>query len=460
MAPFWIRAVVAASAAWLALAATAPAQDYPTRTIRVIIPLGPGGGGDVFTRALADELQKAWGQPVVVENRPGGALNIGARACAESPPDGYTICVLSSEPVIYNQFLFKSLPFDPEKDFEPISILFFNTLALVANSSLKVRTIPDLVALSKAKPGTLSYGTFAFPLAHFMEKLKKETGADIVRVPFRSGSELVNAVLAGSTPVAILALSNMVPQLQSGHITGLAVNSKSRSPLFPDIPTLAEVRAASTIPRPGSACSRRPAPRSRSSRSSRARSSASSRRATSGSACSSIARSSRRMRLDEFARFIRDERKVAERIVKELGLDILQRGDHSSGRPVIAASSRATRSEAWPVIGSLRSRSNFSIAAWVSASTMPGRLDLPVAVFGERPLQRDHPSRRRRPLGRDIVANRHRRTRRRRRRGVVPFAIFAGDRTIACSNASFGSVLGLRPAACSKSRIAPSVLGP
>jgi len=106
-----------AVAVWLALCATATAQVYPTRTVKVIIPLGPGGGGDVFTRAFADELQKAWGQPVVVENRPGGGLNIGARACAESPPDGYTICVLSSEPIIYNQFLFKSLPFDPDKDF-------------------------------------------------------------------------------------------------------------------------------------------------------------------------------------------------------------------------------------------------------------------------------------------------------------------------------------------------------
>jgi tripartite-type tricarboxylate transporter receptor subunit TctC len=95
----------------------------------LIIPLGAGGGGDIFTRALADELQKALGQSVVVENRTGGALNIGARACAEAAPDGYTICVLSSEPVIYNQFVFKSLPFDPEKNFEPISNLFFNTLA-------------------------------------------------------------------------------------------------------------------------------------------------------------------------------------------------------------------------------------------------------------------------------------------------------------------------------------------
>src|ERR1700687_1081406 len=244
----FIRPILAATAAWLALCAVAPAQDYPARTIRVIIPLGAAGGGDVFTRALADELQKAWGQPVVVENRTGGALNIGTRACAEAPPDGYTICVLSSEPVVYNQFLFKSLPFDPDKDLQPIANLFFNTLAFVTNSSLKVRTISDLIALSKAKPGTLSYGTFSFPLAHFMEKLKKETGADIVRVPFRSGSEVVNAVISGSTPVAILALSNMVPQLQSGHITGLVVSSKMRSPLFPDIPTLAEARNGEEYP--------------------------------------------------------------------------------------------------------------------------------------------------------------------------------------------------------------------
>ncbi len=321
MAPFWIRAIVATSAAWLALGATAPAQDYPARTIRVIIPLGPGGGGDVFTRALADELQKAWGQPVVVENRAGGGLNIGARACAESAPDGYTICVLSSEPVIYNQFVFKSLPFDPEKDFEPITNLFVNTLALVVNNSLKVKTIPELVALSKVKPGTLSYGTFAFPLAHFMEKLKKETGADIVRVPFRSGNEVVTAVLSGSTPVAILALSNMVPQIQSGHITALAVNSKTRSPLFPDIPTLVEAYRGAEYPSTWFglfAPAGTPKPivtklagevgHILDDRDFRRRMFIERAVEPSG------------LRLEEFARFIREERKVAERIVKESGL--------------------------------------------------------------------------------------------------------------------------------------------
>ena len=314
------RSVLVIAAAWLACCGTAPAQDYPARTIRVIIPLAAGGGGDVFTRVIADELSKAWGQPVVVENRPGGALNIGARACAEATPDGHTICVLSSEPVVYNQFLFKSLTFDPEKDFEPITHLFSNTLALVANKSLEVRTIADLVALSKAKPGTLSYGTFAFPAAQFMEKLKQETGADIVRVPFRGGGELVSAVLAGSTPVAILALSNMIAQLRSGHIMGLAVNSTARSPLFPDIPTLAEARngerfpvtwfglfAPAGTPKPIIAKLAAEVARIIDERGFRQRMFID-RGVEPGGA-----------KLDDFARFIREDRKVAERTVRESG---------------------------------------------------------------------------------------------------------------------------------------------
>src|SRR5947209_19954342 len=234
------RAILVVAAALLAVCAPASAQEFPTRMVRIIIPLGAGGGGDVFTRALANELQKAWGQPVVVENRPGGSLLIGTRACAEAVPDGHTICVLSSDPIVYSQFLFKKLPFDPEKDFEPIANLFFNTLALVANESLHVQTMPELIALAKARPGTLSYATFSFPLVHFMEKLKKQTGADLVRVPFRGGNEVVTALLSRSAPVALLALSNMVPHLQSGRIVAPAVNSTTRSPLVPDVPTFVD----------------------------------------------------------------------------------------------------------------------------------------------------------------------------------------------------------------------------
>jgi tripartite-type tricarboxylate transporter receptor subunit TctC len=231
---------IAAAAVTVTARAPAVAEDYPTRTVRIIIPLGAGGGGDIFARLMGEQLQKRLGQPFVVENRPGGGLNIGTRACAEAPPDGYTICVLSSEPVVYNEFAFKSLPFNPEKDLEPIANLFINSNALVINSSLNVKTVPQMIALAKAKPKTLSYGTFSFVLQYFMEKLNKQHGIDIVRVPFRSGNEMMNAVVAGTTQIAFLGLSNMLGQIKAGQITGLALNSNARSPLFPDIPTLKE----------------------------------------------------------------------------------------------------------------------------------------------------------------------------------------------------------------------------
>jgi tripartite-type tricarboxylate transporter receptor subunit TctC len=236
---------VLAIVSWLTFGSTAAAQtsapqDWPARTVRMLIPLAAGGGGDVFARLLANELQTKYGRPFVVENRPGGGFNIGARACAEAPPDGYTLCVMPSEPILYNQFLFRSIPFNPEKDFEPITNLFFNLEALAVNAQLDVKTVPDMVALAKAKPGTLSYGTFSFVLAQFMEKLKKRQGIDIVRVPFRSGNEVVNAILGGTTPIALLGLSNMVSHIRGGRINGLAISANARSPLFPDMPTLLE----------------------------------------------------------------------------------------------------------------------------------------------------------------------------------------------------------------------------
>ena len=226
--------------AWLAVCAGASAQDYPSRPIKLIIGLGAGGGGDVFTRTLADEMRKSLGVPVVVENRPGGNEGIGARGCADAAPDGYTLCVLSNEVMAYNQFLFRSMPLDPAKDLQPIVGLFLNTFVLAVNPTLQVGTVAELVALSKAKPGTLSYGTFSFALVRFMNTLAKETGADIVRVPFRGGGDLVNAMLAGSTPVGLMALSNITAQVEGRRIALIAVNRKDRLPLYPNVPTFAE----------------------------------------------------------------------------------------------------------------------------------------------------------------------------------------------------------------------------
>jgi tripartite-type tricarboxylate transporter receptor subunit TctC len=223
-----------------ALASAAPAQEYPARPIRALTTTSAGGISDIFMRALGDELLKRWGQPIVVENRPGGMQNVGARACTEAAPDGYTICILNSEPVAYNQFLLKSMPFDPEKGLQPVTNLYHLIQTLVVNSRLEVKTIDELIALSKAKAGTLSYVTAAVPLALYMETLKKEKGADWVRVPFKGGGEAVNAVLSGSTPIALIGEGNVIGQIRAGTMTPLVMVNNIKSPNFPNVPTLTE----------------------------------------------------------------------------------------------------------------------------------------------------------------------------------------------------------------------------
>jgi tripartite-type tricarboxylate transporter receptor subunit TctC len=224
----------------MAVAGPALAQDYPTRSIRALTTTSAGGISDIFMRALGDELLKRWGQPIVVENRPGGMQNLGARACSEAPPDGYTICILNAEPIAYNQFLLKNMPFDPEKGVQPVTNLYHLIQTLVVNAQLNVKTIDELIALSKAKPGTLNYVTAAVPLALYMETLKKEKGADWVRVPFKGGGEAVNAVLSGSTPIALIGEGNVIGQIRAGTMTPLVMLNNIRSPNFPDVPTLAE----------------------------------------------------------------------------------------------------------------------------------------------------------------------------------------------------------------------------
>lgn len=217
------------------------AQEYPTRPIRVIVATSPGGVSDIFIRALGEELHRSLGQPLVIENKPGGSFNIAAKVCAESAPDGYTLCVLSGEPLTYNQFLFKKIGFDPDKGFAPITNLFFITQVLAVNSSLNVKSLPELAALSKAKPGTLSYSAPAVAQALFVENFKKETGADIVHVPFRGGGEAIIGLLNGSTPVVFLGLGNLIAQIRGGKAIPLVVDSEKRSALIPEIPTLKEV---------------------------------------------------------------------------------------------------------------------------------------------------------------------------------------------------------------------------
>jgi tripartite-type tricarboxylate transporter receptor subunit TctC len=218
----------------------ATAQDYPNKPIRVIMPLGPGGVGDVFLRALGQELTKALGQAVIVENRPGGASLVGSQVCAQSQPDGYTLCMLAIDTLSIAPFFYKSIPFDPEKDFVPIMRFFFIVEGLMVHPSLNVNTAAELIALSKAKPGTLSYATQANALTLFMEGFKKDTGADLQRVPFQSGGEATNAVLGGHVPVGYFGIGNLLPNVREGRVKLIAVDSKERTPLYPSAPTLVE----------------------------------------------------------------------------------------------------------------------------------------------------------------------------------------------------------------------------
>jgi tripartite-type tricarboxylate transporter receptor subunit TctC len=239
-----MKKVITTFAATMLCAAPAFAQEsaatFPSKPLHAITALSAGGTSDVFMRVVGEQFQKKTGQPIVVDNRPGGAFNIAGQACGDSAPDGYTICLLPVETLSYNQFMFKKLAYDP-KSFEPISNAFFVTAVLVVNSSLNVKNLPELAAASKAKPKTLSYMSPAVPLAYFMETWKKESEADIVKVPYRGGADAANAILGGSTPVAFSGLANFIPHIRSGAMNALAVDTDARSPLLPDVPTLREL---------------------------------------------------------------------------------------------------------------------------------------------------------------------------------------------------------------------------
>ena len=236
------RAAIACLAACVALsAAPALAQSYPTRPIRVIVTTSPGGISDVFVRALSEPLHKRLGQPVVVENRAGGFMILGARACAEAAADGYTFCVMPGEPLTYNQFTQKSLPYDPMKSFDPITNFFFITQALGVSAKLGIKTLDQLAAYSQAKAGTLSYSAPSSSLVYFMESWKKKTGADLVRVPFKGGGDTVTNMLSGVTPVGFLGLGNFLSYIRAGQVTPILVDSDKRIGFIPEVATLGEM---------------------------------------------------------------------------------------------------------------------------------------------------------------------------------------------------------------------------
>ena len=234
------RRCILALLALFGSAVAAAADDYPSRPIRAIAVQGPGGLSDVFMRALADEMSHEIGVSVVVENRPGASGSLGARACAESPPDGYTICIVNAEPLVINPVIFKNSNFDPKAALIPVTRVFYLTTVFAVNASLGVKTFAGLAALARSKPKTFTYLSPSLSKVAFMEQFNRENGTDFVRVPFKGGGDAVNSMLSGTTPVALFGIGNLIQFVRSGQILGFAVDGDTRSPLAPDIPTFRE----------------------------------------------------------------------------------------------------------------------------------------------------------------------------------------------------------------------------
>src|SRR5262245_60234710 len=225
------------------LAAIAPAQaDYPDRPIRIIVPYTPGGTVDVLARLIGQQLTQAWGQPVVVDNRPGAGGNIGADATAKSPPDGYTLLLSTNAPLTINVALYKNVRYDPLRDFEPILIAGQNSLLLVTNPSFPPTTMRDFIALAKSKPADISVGTSGLgTTAHLsLEQLNRLAGVKLTHIPYRGGVPSLTAAVAGEVPATFSDIVPAMPLVREGRLRALASTGKQRANIAPDIPTMSE----------------------------------------------------------------------------------------------------------------------------------------------------------------------------------------------------------------------------
>ena len=220
------------------------ADTFPNRPVRLIVPLAPGGAADIIGRIVADGLSKLWGQPVVVDNKPGAGTNIGVDALARSAPDGYTIGQINVASHAINPALQKGkLPFDPVKDFEPISLLAISANLLVVNpNKIAATTVPELVAYLKKNPGKLNYASAGIgtTLHLGMELFKEATGTDIVHVPYNSGAALTSDLLSGRVDLAMDVAANIWSHVQSGKLRALAAVTAKRAAFAPELPSLSE----------------------------------------------------------------------------------------------------------------------------------------------------------------------------------------------------------------------------
>jgi tripartite-type tricarboxylate transporter receptor subunit TctC len=240
-----ILRVVSLGLALTALMTAAPAcaQAYPTRPIKLVSPYPAGGSGDILDRILAQALSETMGQQVIVENRAGGSGgNVGADLVAKSPPDGYTILATAAPPLVINASLYRTLSYDPEKDFVPITRIASVPIVLVVNPGTPARTVEELVALAKAKPGVLTFGSSGNGTTNHLsaELLKFTAGIDIIHVPYRGEAPAMNDLIAGQIPAMFQNLPAAVQHIEGGALRALAVTTSNRSAALPNVPTMQE----------------------------------------------------------------------------------------------------------------------------------------------------------------------------------------------------------------------------
>lgn len=227
----------------IALAAPVSAQSYPSKPVRVIVTFPPGSTPDIVGRALASRLQEAMGQPFVVENRSGAGGNVGAEAVAKAAPDGYTLLVSTNGVFAINKTLYKTMPFDPDKDLAALSLLATAPQMLVVHPSLGLSNFKDFIAYAKRNPGKLSYGSVGSGSASHltMELLKSDAGVDLVHVPYKGFPPAVTDLLSGNIHTMFAIVPGVLPHVKAGKMTPLAVTALRRSGLASEVPSVAEL---------------------------------------------------------------------------------------------------------------------------------------------------------------------------------------------------------------------------
>jgi tripartite-type tricarboxylate transporter receptor subunit TctC len=227
------------------LAGAAAAQNYPVKPIRFVITYPTGGGSDFTVRPIAQKLSERWSQPAVVESRPGGSAMIGTDFVAKSPPDGYTILLSASSEVSMTVVLFKKMPYDPVRDLQPVTLVGTTPPVLLAHPSLPAKSVKELVALARAKPGALSYGSIGVGTPqHFAGELMKTTfRIEMTHVPYKGAAPALIDIIGGHVPIGLTAPTTAIPHVKAGRLRALAVTSAQRSGAIPDVPTVAEAGA-------------------------------------------------------------------------------------------------------------------------------------------------------------------------------------------------------------------------